>query len=160
MGTLGATLVLDTSVAQLEPMQRNACLAVLYAMCYGILYDQVLKIPRDRENALRSAQLIVCLTTIYTHVPICFGNVAISFPSAFFWAPWVALPDFASLCQSRLATIAMGLWLVATCIPNMPMDAIFGSSFTAYVCWLYFPIHLLLFLTCALGLQEKPKTEK
>lgn len=158
--TMGATLFLDAFVAQQEEaFQRNAWLATLYALCFGILYEQVLKAPRNQQTALQSAQLIVCLLTIYAHVPICFGNVAISFPSAFFWAPWVALPDFARQCQGKLGTFAMLLWLLLTWIPNTPLASILGNSYPPYVRYLYFPIHLALSLSCALGWKQISKTK-
>ena len=164
--TVAATIWMDVVVANLETTQRNAWWTVTYAVCAWIFYDKVLGAKKkDNEDcqmppealdprcALQTAQLVVCLLTIYVHVPICFGHVALSYPSAFFWAPWVAIPCFAELHQNKARWLIAGAFLLVSWPPVALLNIVFADVCTPYIRFAYFPLHLLLLLCFVLAIR-------
>lgn len=153
--SIGATLGVDTYVAHKEQLQRNAWFCLIYVTCFGVFYDKVIKFPRDYQSALKSAQFIICLMTIYNHIPICFGNVAIAMPSAFLRVPFVSIPTFASLYEGKVGTVSMLTWIVLT--GTLLLERI---SIAAHARFLYFPMHLAICLSCQFGILQHPKRDR
>ena len=170
--TVVATVWMDVFVANLAATQRNAWWTITYAACAWMFYDKILggkkndnqdyQIPvaLDPRSALQSAQLILCLLTIYVHVPICFGNVALSYPSAFFWAPWVAIPCFAELYQNKVRWMIVGAFLLASWPPVALLNPVFADVCIPYIRFVYFPLHLLLLLSLVLAIGLSSSSNK
>ena len=162
--SLAATIWMDVFVVHLEPTQRNTWWTVTYAACIWVFYDKVVKghgkdkSTSECRGALQSAQLLVCLLTIYVHVPICFGHVALSYPSAFFWAPWVAFPCFAELYQSKLRLLIALVFLIVSWPPVALLSTVFEDVCTPYIRFVFFPLHLLLLLSSVLAIAPSFNT--
>lgn len=155
--TLCATLWMDAVVAQQDDAtKQNAWVVLTYTTCLAILYEKVARQRKqgnwDSRNALQSAQLVICLIAIYVHVPICFGHVSLSYPSALFWAPVLAFPSYADWYRSQFLALLMVAWIVLICPSVALLPMVFSGSWTAYLRFVYFPLHMMLSLSCVLGI--------
>ncbi|CAB9510890.1 glycosylphosphatidylinositol anchor attachment protein 1 homolog (yeast) [Seminavis robusta] len=169
---VGATVVMDalvasttsTTMGQEHPRTlRNTLWCIIYAFCAGILYQKVnnnnnsqRKTNHRHNDSIRSAQLIVCLMTIYAHVPICFQNVSLSYPSAAFWTPMIAFAEWNQ--DKRWLWGAMAVWIILAWPPTWLLNAVFEDAYyTTYIGYLYFPLHLALFLSWGLAVMTRRK---
>jgi glycosylphosphatidylinositol transamidase len=166
--TFGATLWIDTLVTEEQqntgndPTPRNTWLAVTYVACFALFYEQVLRhrwslgskrLRWDGRSAIQSAQLIICLVGIYVHVPICFGHVSLAYPSALFWAPWLAFPSYGDWYRrSKFLALMSSTFVVLSWPPVAPLPVFSSTCCPPYVRFVYYPLHLLLSLSCLLGL--------
>jgi glycosylphosphatidylinositol transamidase len=170
---LGATLGIDSFVAQQyegelesseQQTKQNTWLAMTYAASLVLFYQKVLRqrskareMQVDTRSALQSAQLVVCLVAIYVHVPITFGHISLAYPSALFWVPCLAFPSFPDGHRSKVFSLVVLIWLVLTWPPVALLSQLFSGALPAYVRFVYFPLHILLSLSCILGFSEGGK---
>jgi len=155
--TLVASAWMDLMVANIQDStQRDTWWIVTCASCVWFFHrkmaGQALE-PESNRTALQSAQLVSCLLAIYVHVPICFGHVALSYPSAFFWSPWVSLVSFETLYRNKLRILLGIVFLVVSWPPTFLLRmGLLGTDCGPYIRFVCFPLHLVLSLSMVLAL--------
>ena len=122
----------------------NTIHTVLILLYGSILYnqhhkrDEIIKVTRKQ-----SIQIMACLLTIYSHIPLLFGHISLGIPSTLLW----------SLLFSQTIFFTNNYYLgLPICFLTWPGHLItyhhIFSSYTPYICLVYVPLHLLFTILC------------
>ena len=146
--------LLSTGVADDDRMTRNALLAVTYAACIAVVLSRVsFSTKKETQDAMQCVQVAVCLAGIYLHVPIAFGHVSLAYGSAMLFAPMLAFASYSEWYKSK-AKAMVGLPILAvTWAPVVVLPKVFDGSMTPYMQFVYIPLHLLVTISCGLGMR-------
>jgi glycosylphosphatidylinositol transamidase len=109
---------------------------------------------REEEDIHKSVRFVTCLLGIYLHAPLLLANYPLGFISSLFWSPLLGIFVLSSTMHNRLVsscgvilarlvTFGKYVFLFTTSPPILLVPRIF-QSYTAYVCCVYTPLHLLL----------------
>ena len=97
----------------------------------------------ESGDAVQSLQFFACLLGLCVNVPLAFGHVSLSFPSALLWTPLVCFSSF-SLKPGLSSSVKTLLWVLvlgATWPATWLVPHIF-ATYTVYVRYGYLPLHL------------------
>ncbi len=78
--------------------------------------------PRDRSTNQQRLQLIVCMLTLCTHVPLALSHYSLFMASAPFWVPLVSFLDYGDSSSSRWISVIIRR-LVGVCLLGLGMTA-------------------------------------
>ena len=109
---------------------------------------------REEEDVHKSVRFVSCLLGIYLHAPLLLANYPLGFFSSLFWSPLLGifvvsstmhnrLVSSCGVILARLVTFGKFVFLFMTSPPILLVPRIF-QSYTAYICCVYTPLHLLL----------------
>jgi glycosylphosphatidylinositol transamidase len=160
LGMIGTYLSMHNSSS------RSIPIITTYVVCYALVItciirqkkkrkkgDKVTTTTREEEDIHKSVRFVTCLLGIYLHAPLLLANYPLGFVSSLFWSPLLGIFVLSStvhnrlvLCGVILAQLARSgqyILLFITSSPILLVPRIF-QSYTAYVCCVYTPLHLLL----------------
>ena len=114
----------------------------------------------ETTRTVLTLQFVACALAVYILIPIAFAHASLAYLPSVVWTPLLAFPDYLSLKRQtinsdpggsrgrprRLVTIAcLCLLGVLTAPPVYLVPRVF-SSFTAFVRYVYIPLHVLFVL--------------
>jgi len=102
----------------------------------------MLKVECEQKNELQSIQVVACLLALYVHVPIVLSNISLATPSALFWVPLLAFPDYGN--TTILKRMLGGLLIVTTFVGSRTGNI----SLPLYACTVLVPLHFLFVILC------------
>lgn len=139
-----------------------------YVVCYALVITCIIRqkkkgdkvttttkttTTREEEDIHKSVRFVSCLLGIYLHAPLLLANYPLGFISSLFWSPLLGIFVLSSTMHNRLVscgvilarlvTFGKYVFLFMTSPLILLVPRIF-QSYTAYVCCVYTPLHLLL----------------
>lgn len=100
----------------------------------------------ERTQRRQSLQFILCILSIYLHVPIALTHISLAFFSATFWTPLIAFPSYKYEHNKKCDVIwkILGfILLICTWPPTITLLYDISAIYTVYFCTVYIPLHLL-----------------
>lgn len=137
-----AMVLVDAVFDTTDGHTMSGVLIVLYAGL-GVFWVQKI-LHRKRKNTLRTLHYMVCALTVYILVPIAFAHASLAYLPSLLWTPLFAFPGYASGTGASRKVVLVVLVLV-TAPPTLLVPGVF-STYTAFVRFVYMPIHALFFL--------------
>mmetsp|Transcript_29342 Transcript_29342/g.68942 ORF Transcript_29342/g.68942 Transcript_29342/m.68942 type:complete len:705 (+) Transcript_29342:116-2230(+) len=108
----------------------------------------------NATRTIRTLQYVACALTVYILVPIAFAHISLAYLPSIIWSPILAFPDYASLKKSdgskgvvrKYVVVPTLMLLVLVTAPPVFLVPNVFPTYTAFVKFVYVPIHVTFFL--------------
>lgn len=121
---------------------------MLFALVYLFILIQS-RLQRFTVESVQSIQFLACMLGIVVNVPLAFGHVSLSFPSALVWTPLIAFSSYQQESSKKAFRVLSALFWLAVLVTTWPCTFLVPNvfpTFSVYVRYGYLPLHLIVTL--------------